>query len=296
MRGPGRQRVGSRTPHDPDPVRLHGQHLPFADGGGRHARARARGRTRARVRDRQRGHRLLAHGRPARPARDRGRLASRRHAGRRRAPGPPARLRGLRPAAGDGPREPDRVAHLLAEATPRARRGCCASSTRPPPARPTSTSPTRITAARTASRPCSTRSRPRAAACSIIFVSLERPCDRPPAATCGGYSGSAAATSTTRYRVQFSDESFAFVKTRADVAPGEYEAEAAGCAGSPSRARCACPRCWGGRRRARARLGRRGWPRQSGRVRRGPRRGPRGGAEAFGATPPTSPRAVASNG
>ncbi|HEX6022833.1 MAG TPA: fructosamine kinase family protein, partial [Solirubrobacter sp.] len=30
------------------------------------------------------------------------------------------------------------------------------------------------------------------------------------------------------FRVQFEDESFAFVKTRADAAPGEYEAEAAG--------------------------------------------------------------------
>ena len=30
------------------------------------------------------------------------------------------------------------------------------------------------------------------------------------------------------YRVQFEDESFGFVKTRADVAPGEYAAEAAG--------------------------------------------------------------------
>jgi len=30
------------------------------------------------------------------------------------------------------------------------------------------------------------------------------------------------------YRVQFADETFAFVKTRADVAPGEYAAEAAG--------------------------------------------------------------------
>ncbi len=30
------------------------------------------------------------------------------------------------------------------------------------------------------------------------------------------------------FRVQFEDESFAFVKTRADVAPGEYAAEAAG--------------------------------------------------------------------
>ena len=30
------------------------------------------------------------------------------------------------------------------------------------------------------------------------------------------------------FRVQFEDESFGFVKTRADVAPGEYEAEAAG--------------------------------------------------------------------
>ena len=29
------------------------------------------------------------------------------------------------------------------------------------------------------------------------------------------------------YRVQFEDESFGFVKTRADVAPGEYAAEAA---------------------------------------------------------------------
>ncbi len=30
------------------------------------------------------------------------------------------------------------------------------------------------------------------------------------------------------FKVQFEDESFAFVKTRADVAPGEYAAEAAG--------------------------------------------------------------------
>src|SRR5262245_51309425 len=30
------------------------------------------------------------------------------------------------------------------------------------------------------------------------------------------------------FRVQFEDESFGFVKTRADVAPGEYAAEAAG--------------------------------------------------------------------
>ncbi|HEY6888036.1 MAG TPA: fructosamine kinase family protein, partial [Solirubrobacter sp.] len=30
------------------------------------------------------------------------------------------------------------------------------------------------------------------------------------------------------FRVQFADESFGFVKTRADVAPGEYAAEAAG--------------------------------------------------------------------
>ena len=51
------------------PLRLHGQHLPLADGGGGHARPRARGGPRARDRDRQRGHRLLARRRLAGPAR-----------------------------------------------------------------------------------------------------------------------------------------------------------------------------------------------------------------------------------
>ena len=118
----------------------------------------------------------------------------------RRPPGPPARLRALRPAARHGPREPARAADVLAPtATRPARRGCCASSTRPRPARPTSTSPTRTTAARTASRRCSTRSRRPAVGCSTRCGEprgggARR--HRPRGA--GGWSASAAATSTRR--------------------------------------------------------------------------------------------------
>ena len=88
-----------------------------------------------------------------------------------------------------------------------------------------STCPTRTTAVRAASRPCSTRSRPRAVACSMSFADAVR------AATgreIRGHERVGGGDINNAFRVQFEDESFGFVKTRADVAPGEYEAEAAG--------------------------------------------------------------------
>ena len=93
-----------------------------------------------------------------------------------------------------------------------------------PPARPTSTSPIRTTAAHTASRPCSTRSRPRAAACSMSFADAVRDATGRTVRDVERVSGGDI---NNAFRVQFEDESFAFVKTRADVAPGEYAAEAA---------------------------------------------------------------------
>src|SRR3954454_661523 len=106
---------------------------------------------------------------------------------------------------------------------PRPRRGCCASSIPPPPARPTSTCPTPTTAARRGSRRCSTRSRPRAVDSSLSSA-VEAATGRAvrSAQRVGGGDINDA------YKVQFDDESFAFVKPRAGVAPGEYAAEAAG--------------------------------------------------------------------
>ena len=92
---------------------------------------RARGRPRARVRDRQRGHRLLARRRPARPPRDRG--GARRAASRWRAP----RARSARATSSTSTccsrwtaRTCASCARSRRTATPPARRGCCASSTR----------------------------------------------------------------------------------------------------------------------------------------------------------------------
>src|SRR4051812_10239201 len=104
------------------------------------------------------------------------------------------------------------------------RRGCCASTTRRRPARRTSTSRTLTTAARAGSRPCSTRSRPPAVDSSPSFADAVRAAtgrDVRRAERAGGGDINDA------YRVQFADESFGFVKTRAAVAAGEYAAEAA---------------------------------------------------------------------
>ena len=90
------------------------------------------------------------------------------------------------------------------------------------------------------------------------------------------------------YRVQFEDESFAFVKTRADVAPGEYAAEAAALRwlGEPGALRV--PEVLGvGDDRARAGLGRRGRRRgEPAAFGAGLAEVHAAGAEDFGATPP----------
>ena len=186
--------------------------------------------SRARVRDRQRRHRRLARRRPARPPRHAGRGGARRSCSR----APPARCARATSSTSTScwrwtARTCASCGRSRPTATSPARRGCCASSTPPAPATPTRRArPVLRRPGRLRDR-CSTRSRPPAAACSTPAVSLAA---RVSAATgagrCGGSSGSAAATSTTRSASQFADESFAFVKTRADVAPGEYAAEAAG--------------------------------------------------------------------
>ncbi len=72
------------------------------------------------------------------------------------------------------------------------------------------------------------------AACRGLLAELRcgeprRPrCAPPPAARCGRVERVGGGDINDAFRVQFADESFAFVKTRADVAPGEYAAEAAG--------------------------------------------------------------------
>ena len=82
-------------------------------------------------------------------------------------PGPPARLRALRPAARDGPREPARAAHVLGRRR-RGRQGAAAARVRPRlgrRARPRRARPVLRRPGRLRER-CSTRSRPPAAACS----------------------------------------------------------------------------------------------------------------------------------
>ena len=115
--------------------------------------------------------------------------------------------------------------------------GCCASSTRRR-RRATSTCPTRTTAATTASRRCSTSSRPPAAGCSPSCADGEPRARR-------RVDGSAArervggGSINEALRVELDDGRAAFVKTRADVPPGEFAAEAAGLAWL-GRARRAC--------------------------------------------------------
>src|SRR4051794_29799874 len=101
--------------------------------------------------------------------------------------------------------------------------GCCAHMT-PTSRAPISTCPIPTTAARAASRPCSTRSRPPAAACSMLSAAVEQASGR----TVRSAQRVGGGDINDAFKVQFDDESFAFVKTRADVAPGEYAAEAAG--------------------------------------------------------------------
>ena len=157
--------------------------------------------------------------------------APRRDARGRRPPGPPARLRATTTCCSRWTaRTCASCGRSRRTATPPARRGCCASSIRPRPERPTSTCPTPTTAARTASRRCSTRSRPPAAACSrsSLAVSLPALVRAATGREVRAVERVGGGDINEAFRVQFADESFGFVKTRADVAPGEYAAEAAG--------------------------------------------------------------------
>src|SRR4051812_6915071 len=90
-------RLGTHT----HPVRLHGQHLPLTDGGGRDAGA-PEGGGRGRCRGGERRDRRLARRPLAGPPRDRRRAAAGDRARGRGAAGPPERLRRLRPADRDG--------------------------------------------------------------------------------------------------------------------------------------------------------------------------------------------------
>ena len=103
---------------------------------------------------------------------------------------------------------------------------------------------------------------PRAARLAAMSLAGAR-CAPRPAASVRSVERVGGGDINEAFRVQFADESFAFVKTRADVAPGEYAAEAAGPALAGRAGRAA--RAGGARRRrrrARARLGRRGRPRR----------------------------------
>ena len=184
-----------------------------------------------------------------------GRAASRSRARRARSP---AGLRALRPAAGHGPREPPRAARrsrppdaadkarLLREFDP-ARRG--APDLDVPD--PYYGGPRRL---RDGARPGRGRLPRPARRCG----ELATPFETPRAARSGTLERVSGGDINKAFRVQFEDESFGFVKTRADVAPGEYAAEAAGAALARRAGRAA--RARGARRgeRARARLGRRG--------------------------------------
>ena len=166
-------------------------------------------------------------------------------AGGRRPPGPPARLRALRPAARDGPREPARAAHVL-PGRRRRRQGAAAARVRPgvAPARPTSTSPTRTTAARTASRRCSTRSRPPAAACSTRCGEPRgRRARRHRPRGAAAWSAWAAATSTRPSACSSPTSRSRSSRPAPTSRRASTRRRPPGCAGSRSLARCACRRC-----------------------------------------------------
>ena len=231
-----------------DPVRLHGQHLPLADRRGRDAPAGARTRASRTDRDRQRGHRRLARRRAAGPARDRGRAPARRHARGRRAPGPPRRLRALRPAGRDGPREPARPAGAIAPDEEAAEKVRLLREFDPAAGAATSTSPTRTTAATAASRTCSTWSRPPAAGCSTSCGPPRRCEPRGAVAAATGRAVRAlrrvgGGDINDAYAAELEDGGRAFVKTRADAPPASTRPRPRPALARRADGAAACPRC-----------------------------------------------------
>src|SRR5918994_3134473 len=100
--------LNQRDAAGPPPLRLHGQHLPLPDRGGRDAAAPARAGPRGRGRGGQRRHRRLARGERARPPRDRGGARAGHRARGRGAAGRAGGLLGVRPDPGRRPAQPPR--------------------------------------------------------------------------------------------------------------------------------------------------------------------------------------------
>ena len=162
-----------------------------------------------------------------------------------------ARLRALRPAAGDGPREPARAADASPPDNDAAGKARLLRSFDPAAAgAPDLDVPDPYYGGPDGFETVLDQVE---AACRGLLDRCGEPGgggpggDRP--RRCGAWSGSAAATSTRPTACSSRTSRSAFVKTRADVAPGEYEAEAAalrwlGRAGRAARA--------GGARRGRA--------------------------------------------
>ena len=104
------------------------------------------------------------------------------------------------------------------------------------------------------------------------------PFEAPPAAPCARVERVGGGDINDAYKVQFDDESFGFVKTRPDVAPGEYAAEAAGLRWLAEPGALRVPEVLGVSDEVLVLdWVDEGAPRRPGRVRRGPRRDPRGG-------------------
>ena len=218
---------------------------------------------------------------------------ARRDARGRRAPGPPARLRALRPAAGDGPREPARAADVLARRR-RGRQGAAAARVRPGQrgrarprrARPVLRRPGRL---RDGARPGRGRlPRPARPRCGEPRGRRPRG-DRPRGA--GPASASAAATSTTptacSSRTSRSRSSRPARTSRR--ASTRRRRPALRWLGEPGALRV--PEVLGvGDDRARARLGRRGRPRRAAAFGAGLAEVHAAGADDFGARRRRGPR------
>ena len=154
------------------PVRLHGQHLPLADGRGRVPQAARRPGARARCADRLGGHARLSRRRAARSARvPRRRAPRRRSQAAARAAGDRAGFRALRARARDGRAESGVPARGVSGRVSRAGSGCSWSSRRISRG---ARCPILTTAAARASSTCSISSRRPPPACSSICAHRRR--------------------------------------------------------------------------------------------------------------------------
>ena len=179
------------------------------------------------------GHRGLARGEPARRAGDRGRAAA---VDRSRGRGPPVRpggLRGVRPGPGHGRRQPPRPAGDCPDDDARRRSGCCGSSTPRATAPATSDVPDPYYGGERGFEQvldlveAATRglvAELRAGGLRVSRPDFEAVIGAPVAAARRVGGGCI----NEGWRVELESGEALFVKTRAEVAPGEYAAEAEG--------------------------------------------------------------------